>query len=234
MEFVKHLASASDLPPTSFEIMKISAGSNTRNNELRIDFTMTGTMGMTGAQMLEDLKIQASDPTSRLFAGCVTDRIHLGDKLASTTAESIFSMITLVSPNDEDFNELDDEGSQARIAFISALCADLARASDQPEASFVIKRIFLKIYVTILVDIEITTTVKNAADVASLGPVLPQTTWGGRILTLHLDYVAGYIVPLLFLLKRTHKLGHNYPVRVCVALFDQTDWGIVTVPGFLH
>ena len=33
-------------------------------------------------------------------------------------------------------------------------------------------------------------------------------TWGGRILTLHLNYVAGYTGPLLFLFERTH----NYSV----------------------
>jgi len=48
----------------------------------------------------------------------------------------------------------------------------------------------------------------------SLGPVLPQTTWGGRILTLHLNYVASYTGPLLFLFELTHKLSHNYPVRL--------------------
>jgi len=38
----------------------------------------------------------------------------------------------------------------------------------------------------------------------------PQTTWGGRILTLHLNYVACYTGSLLslFLFQRTH----NYPV----------------------
>ena len=30
-------------------------------------------------------------------------------------------------------------------------------------------------------------------------------TWGGRILTLHLNYVAGYTSPLLFLSERTHN-----------------------------
>ena len=30
-------------------------------------------------------------------------------------------------------------------------------------------------------------------------------TWCGRILTLHLDYVAGYTGPLLFLFERTHN-----------------------------
>jgi len=30
-------------------------------------------------------------------------------------------------------------------------------------------------------------------------------TWGGRILTLHLNYVAGYTGPLLFLFERTHN-----------------------------
>ena len=33
-------------------------------------------------------------------------------------------------------------------------------------------------------------------------------TWGGRILTLHLIYIAGYTGPLLFLFEQTH----NYPV----------------------
>jgi len=33
-------------------------------------------------------------------------------------------------------------------------------------------------------------------------------TWGDRILTLHLNYVAGYTGPLLFLFERTH----NYSV----------------------
>jgi len=32
-----------------------------------------------------------------------------------------------------------------------------------------------------------------------------QGTWGGRILTLHLNYVAGYTGPLLFLFERTHN-----------------------------
>jgi len=33
-----------------------------------------------------------------------------------------------------------------------------------------------------------------------------QTTWGGRILSLHLNYVAGYTGPLLFLFERTQQL----------------------------
>ena len=37
---------------------------------------------------------------------------------------------------------------------------------------------------------------------------LNQGTWGGRILTLHLNYVAGYTGPLLFLFERTQ----NYSV----------------------
>jgi len=37
---------------------------------------------------------------------------------------------------------------------------------------------------------------------------LNQGTWGGWILTLHLNYVAGYTDPLLFLFERTH----NYSV----------------------
>jgi len=37
--------------------------------------------------------------------------------------------------------------------------------------------------------------------------VIPlQGTWGGRILTLHLNYVAGYTGPLLFLFERTQQL----------------------------
>ena len=35
---------------------------------------------------------------------------------------------------------------------------------------------------------------------------LRQKTWGGRILTLHLNYVAGYTGPLLFLFERTQQL----------------------------
>jgi len=36
--------------------------------------------------------------------------------------------------------------------------------------------------------------------------VIPlQGTWGDRILTLHLNYVAGYTSPLLFLFERTHN-----------------------------
>jgi len=34
----------------------------------------------------------------------------------------------------------------------------------------------------------------------------PQTTWDGRILTLHLNYVAAYTNPLLFLFERTQQL----------------------------
>jgi len=34
----------------------------------------------------------------------------------------------------------------------------------------------------------------------------PQTTWGGRILTLHLNYVSGYTDPLIFLFERTQQL----------------------------
>ena len=41
-------------------------------------------------------------------------------------------------------------------------------------------------------------------------PVFPRVnrsqkiTWGDRILTLHLHYVAGYTIPLLLLFERTH------------------------------
>ena len=51
----------------------------------------------------------------------------------------------------------------------------------------------------------------------SRGQFLSALTWGGRILTLHLNYVAGYIGPLLFLFERG--------TRVCVALFYYTDIG---------
>ena len=46
--------------------------------------------------------------------------------------------------------------------------------------------------------------------IANVPPRLvpPSRTWGGRILTLHLNYVAGYTNPLLFLFEQTH----NYPV----------------------
>ena len=40
------------------------------------------------------------------------------------------------------------------------------------------------------------------------GHSFSQGTWGCRILTLHLNHVAGYTVPLLFLFERTH----NYSV----------------------
>jgi len=36
-------------------------------------------------------------------------------------------------------------------------------------------------------------------------PVPPLITWGVRILTLHLNYVAGYTGPLLFLFERTYN-----------------------------
>jgi len=56
------------------------------------------------------------------------------------------------------------------------------------------------------------------------GPgVIPfQGTWGARIHTLHLNYVAGYTGPLLFLFKWTH----NYYVVCCFVLLNQY-WGIV-------
>jgi hypothetical protein len=34
-------------------------------------------------------------------------------------------------------------------------------------------------------------------------PVLPYITWGGRILTLHFDYVAGYTDPLILFFELT-------------------------------
>ena len=37
------------------------------------------------------------------------------------------------------------------------------------------------------------------------GHSLSQGTWGCRIPTLHLNYVAGYTGPLLFLFERTHN-----------------------------
>jgi len=39
----------------------------------------------------------------------------------------------------------------------------------------------------------------------SRGHSLRQGTWGGWIPTLHLNYVAGYTGPLLFLFERTHN-----------------------------
>ena len=42
----------------------------------------------------------------------------------------------------------------------------------------------------------------------SRGHSLNKGTWGGQILTLHLNYVADYTGPLLFLFERTH----NYSV----------------------
>jgi len=42
----------------------------------------------------------------------------------------------------------------------------------------------------------------------SRGHSLSQVTWGGRILILHLNYVAGYTGPLVFLCEQTH----NYSV----------------------
>jgi len=37
------------------------------------------------------------------------------------------------------------------------------------------------------------------------GSFLQEGTWGDRILTLHLNYVAGHTGPLLFLFERTHN-----------------------------
>jgi len=37
------------------------------------------------------------------------------------------------------------------------------------------------------------------------GNIPLQETWGVGILTLHLNYVAGYTGPLLFLFERTHN-----------------------------
>jgi len=45
--------------------------------------------------------------------------------------------------------------------------------------------------------------------VAVLGHSLRQRTWGSRILTLHLNYVAGYTGPLLFLFERTHNYSFD-------------------------
>ena len=38
------------------------------------------------------------------------------------------------------------------------------------------------------------------------GQFLSALAWGGRILTLHLNYVAAYTGPLLFLFERTQQL----------------------------
>jgi hypothetical protein len=48
----------------------------------------------------------------------------------------------------------------------------------------------------------------------SRGHSLRQGTWGSWIPTLHLNYVAGYTGPLLFLFERTH----NYSVDVVLLL----------------
>jgi len=51
------------------------------------------------------------------------------------------------------------------------------------------------------------------------GHSLGQGTWGYRILTLHLNYVAGYTGPLLFLFERTHNYSVDnqglLPWRLC-------------------
>jgi len=54
------------------------------------------------------------------------------------------------------------------------------------------------------------------------GPgVIPlEGTWGCRMLTLHLDYVAGYTCPLLFLSERTR--GRDF-VRGSLSFYD---WGV--------
>ena len=44
-----------------------------------------------------------------------------------------------------------------------------------------------------------------------------QGTWGGRILTLHLKYVAGYTGHLLFLFERTQQLLREQPVDCALA-----------------
>jgi len=54
----------------------------------------------------------------------------------------------------------------------------------------------------------------------SQGHSLNQGTWGGRILTLRLSYVADYTGPLLFLFERTQQLtplttrGKSWRLRV--------------------
>jgi len=63
---------------------------------------------------------------------------------------------------------------------------------------------------------------------------LPQTTWGGQILTLHLNYVAGYTGPLLFLFEQTQQLtplttrGKPWRPRVWAGpMFVRTHrWGV--------
>jgi len=51
------------------------------------------------------------------------------------------------------------------------------------------------------------TTIQNRR--CTFSTSLLQTTWGGRIHTLHLNYVAGYTGPLIILFERTY----NYPVH---------------------
>ena len=43
-------------------------------------------------------------------------------------------------------------------------------------------------------------------------------TWGGRILALHLNYVAGYSGPLLFLFEQTHNC-YVVPVPLLARIF---------------
>jgi hypothetical protein len=50
--------------------------------------------------------------------------------------------------------------------------------------------------------------------------IRPQTTWGGRILTLHLHYITRYTDSLLFLFERAQQLtllttrGKTWRLRV--------------------
>jgi len=45
------------------------------------------------------------------------------------------------------------------------------------------------------------------------GVIFLQGTWGDQILTLHLNYVAGYTSPLLFLFERTHNYSVDNQAR---------------------
>jgi len=69
------------------------------------------------------------------------------------------------------------------------------------------------------------------------GHSLSQGTWGCRILTLHLNYVAGYTGPLLFLFERTHNYSVDnqgllpWRLRRLVRSKVRSDSSVRCVPG---
>ena len=69
--------------------------------------------------------------------------------------------LTLVSVEDENFNQLGEEGSPEELKFSSALVDDLSKASGLPEASFEIESLnHSKIFATIIARVEITVNAK--------------------------------------------------------------------------